>query len=64
MSETPGKRGPGRKPSDDPTTSLSVRLRQSVIDLLGPDPRGTLKALAEAEAERRRAAAAPPADPA
>lgn len=62
MSETTGKKR-GRKPSADPTVSHGIRLPQSVWDLLGPDPRATVKRLAEEEAERRRAAA-PPSDPA
>jgi hypothetical protein len=57
MSETTGKKR-GRKPSADPTTSLGIRLPKSVLDLLGPDPRATIKGLAEAEAERRRSAIA------
>ncbi|GAA1281798.1 hypothetical protein [Saccharothrix xinjiangensis] len=61
MSETTGKKR-GRKPNADPTVSHGIRLPQSVWDLLGPDPRATVKRLAEDEAKRRRAergAAAP-----
>lgn len=67
MSDTQGKatgRKPGRKPSDDPTVVLSIRVPTSVADLLGPDPRATLRLLVDAEVERRRGVMSSPDEPA
>lgn len=62
MSDTTGKKR-GRKPVDDPARTRTVRLTDGVWELLGPDPRGTLKRLAEDEAARRRATRDTPAAP-